>query len=174
MACTGAPQNWQYRTAAGYGCPDSTPNVCNSTYYGFTNQIRWASRMFKSIMTANPDWYTPYVVGNNSILWNPNADCGRSNVTIQNRSTQALYNYTPYRPNQAALSAGYGTGNACSSYGNRNFFLYFNDWFGTSYRGPLWRTVTSGDLYYIDDGKKFIVPSMDVMEQFGMHLHISY
>lgn len=163
-----APQNWQYRTAAGYGCPDSTPNVCNSSYYGFTNQIRWAGRMFKSIMVADPNWRTPYLVGTNSILWNPNTGCGRSTVVIQNRATQALYNYTPYRPNQAALNAGYGTGDGCSSYGNRNFFLYFNDWFGVSYRGPLWRTVNSGDLFYIEDGKKFIVPSMDIVTQFGM------
>lgn len=163
-----APMNWQYTSAAGYGCPDSTPNVCDSKYYGFTNQVRWASRMFSSIMTASPNWYTPYLVGANSILWHPSGSCGRSNVTIQNRATQALYNYTPYRPNQAALNAGYGTGDGCSSYGNRNFFLYFNDWFGTSYRGPLWRTVTSDDLYYIDDGKKFTVPSMDLMTQFGM------
>ena len=36
----------------------------------------------------------------------------------------------PYRPNAAALANLYGTGDACSAYGNRNFWRYFNDWFG--------------------------------------------
>ncbi|MCW2763410.1 MAG: exported protein of unknown function, partial [Marmoricola sp.] len=63
--------------------------------------------------------------------WSPNSSCGGSTVNIQNRSTQALYNYTPYQPNQSALNAGYGTGDGCGAYGNRNFYLYFTDWFGS-------------------------------------------
>jgi len=73
------------------------------------------------------------VLGNNSIKWSPNDSCGSSTVYIQNLATAALYDYTPYRPNQASLSAGYGTGDSCSSYGNRNFYLYFTDWFGSTY-----------------------------------------
>jgi len=124
------PLSVQYRTATGYGCPDTAP--CDSQYYGLTNQLTWAARMFRAIMNNSPTWYTPYVLGNNSIRWNPSASCGSSTVNIQNRATQALYNYTPYRPNQAALNAGYGTGDSCSSYGNRNFYLYFKDWFGST------------------------------------------
>ena len=30
----------------------------------------------------------------------------------------------------AALEAGTGEGDACSSYGNRNFSLIYTDWFG--------------------------------------------
>lgn len=40
----------QYRTATGYGCPDSGPNNsanCNSSYYGFTNQLTWTAKMFR-------------------------------------------------------------------------------------------------------------------------------
>ena len=121
------PLNQQYRSATGYGCPDTAP--CDSQYYGLTNQVRWASRMFRSIMNANPSWYTPYVLGNNYIRYSPTASCGGSNVYITNRATQALYNYTPYQPNQGALNAGYGTA-SCGAYGNRNFYLYFVDWFG--------------------------------------------
>lgn len=119
----------QYRTATGYGCPDTAP--CDSEYFGLTNQLRWAARMFRAIMNDSPTWYTPYNLGNNQIPWHPNSGCGTSTVNIQNRATKALYNYTPYRPNQAALNAGYGTGDNCSSYGNRNFYLYFRDWFGS-------------------------------------------
>ena len=122
------PLSTQYRSATGYGCPDTAP--CDSQYYGLTNQIRWSGRMFRAIMNASPTWYTPYTVGNNYIRWSPNSSCGGSVVNILNRSTQALYNYTPYQPNQSALNAGYGTGDSCGAYGNRNFYLYFTDWFG--------------------------------------------
>ena len=128
------PLNSQYRTATGYGCPDTA--ACDSTYYGFTNQLNWAAKMFRAIMDQSPTWYSPYVVGNNYVRWNPNSACGGSTVNIQNLATVALYDYTPYQPNQAALNAGYGTGDSCSSYGNRNFFLYFSDWFGSPISSP--------------------------------------
>lgn len=130
------PLNSQYRTATGYGCPDTAG--CDSQYYGFTNQVRWSARMFRAILNNSPTWYTPYVIGNNYIQYNPQASCGGSTVNIQNRATQALYNYTPYQPNQAALDAGYGTAPPCGAYGNRNFYLYFTDWFGS----------TKGNSYY--------------------------
>jgi hypothetical protein len=87
--------------------------------------------MFHAIMTASPTWYTPYILGNNYIQYNPSSSCGGSTVNIQNRATQALYNYTPYQPNQGALNAGWGTA-SCGSYGNRNFYLYFVKWFGST------------------------------------------
>lgn len=122
------PLNYQYRTATGYGCPDTAP--CDTQYYGLTNQLTWSARMFRAILNNSPTWYTPYILGNNYIQYSPDASCGGSTVNIQNRATQALYNYTPYQPNQAALNAGYGTA-PCGAYGNRNFFLYFRDWFGS-------------------------------------------
>ena len=116
----------QYRTAMGYGCPDTA--ACDSQYYGLTNQIQWAARMYRAIMNDSPTWYTPYELGNNFIRYSPDSNCGGSTVNIQNRATQALYNYTPYQPNQAALNAGWGTA-PCGAYGNRNFYLYFTSWF---------------------------------------------
>lgn len=162
------PEPWQYRSAMGYGCPDSTPGVCDSQYYGFTNQVRWAARMYHAIITASPTWYTPYVVGNNYIQWNPNAGCGGTNVYIQNRATQALYNYTPYQPNQAALNAGYGTGDGCSSYGNRNFFLYFRDWFGSSQQSPIVRSPSSPTYYLITNNKKYAIANGDILYAYGL------
>ena len=124
------PLDTQYRTATGYGCPDTAP--CDTQYFGLTNQLGWSGRMFRAILNNSPTWYTPYVLGNNVIQWNPSTSCGAGFVNIVNRSTQALYNYTPYQPNQAALNAGYGSGDSCSSYGNRNFYNYFTDWFGST------------------------------------------
>lgn len=128
------PVNTQYKTATGYGCPDTAP--CDSKYYGLVNQLDWAAHLFHSVMTQDPGWYSPYVVGNNFIRWNPNTKCGGSTVKIENWATAALYDYTPYRPNQAALNAGWGTGDSCSSYGNRNFYSYFTQWFGSTRTVP--------------------------------------
>ena len=123
------PLNIQYRSATGYGCPDTAP--CDSQYYGLTNQLDWAGKMFRAIIDDSPTWYTPYNLGTNFIRYSPTASCGGSNVNIQNRATQALYNYTPYQPNQGALNAGWGTA-SCGAYGNRNFYLYFTSWFGST------------------------------------------
>jgi len=129
------PISIQYRSATGYGCPDhGVP--CDTNYYGFINQVRWAARMYRAIMNNSPTWYTPYVLGNNYIQYNPEASCGGSNVYIRNRATQALYNYTPYQPNQASLDAGWGTIPSCGAYGNRNFYLYFTTWFGSTRGAP--------------------------------------
>lgn len=167
------PGAWRYRTAMGYGCPDSTPNVCNSAYYGFTNQMRWAGRMFRSIMNADPNWSTPYILGNNNIKWHPtNTSCGTSVVFIQNRATQALYNFTPYRPNQAALNAGYGLGDGCSTYGNRNFYLYFTDWFGPTisgrYPSPLFKSESSPTIYAVADNMKYPMANFLVINAYGL------
>ena len=118
------PNDKDYRKATGYGCPDTS--VCSAQYYGFKNQVRRAAELFRVVMDGG---WTNYPVGNNYIKYNPNAACGGSVVNVQNRATSALYRYTPYQPNAGALAAGYGTA-SCGAYGNRNFYLYFEDWFG--------------------------------------------
>lgn len=146
------PLKTQYKTATGYGCPDNA--ACDSDYYGFTNQVTWTGRMYRAILNDSPTWYTPYVLGNNYIQYNPDSSCGGSTVNIQNRATKALYNYTPYQPNKGALNAGWGTA-SCGSYGNRNFYLYFTQWFGStkeqfvSLARPRWMQIKA-DTYKMD------------------------
>ncbi len=123
------PNNNQYRSATGYGCPDTA--ACNSKYYGFKNQIRNAAALFRNVLDYGYSVY-PEKTHGVYISYSPNSACGRSEVYIENRATAALYRYTPYQPNAAALNAGYGIGDGCSAYGNRNFYLYFNSWFGDS------------------------------------------
>ena len=118
------PNNGDYRKATGFGCPDTA--ACSSQYYGFKNQVRNAVALFRTVLDGG---WTNYPVGNNYVQYNPNAACGGSVINIQNRATSALYRYTPYQPNAGALAAGYGTA-PCGAYGNRNFYLYFEDWFG--------------------------------------------
>jgi len=139
------PLNIQYRSATGYGCPDTA--VCDSQYYGLTNQVTWAAKMFRAIINDSPTWYTPYVLGDNYIRYSPDASCGGSTVTIANRATQALYNYTPYQPNAAAIAAGWGSA-PCGAYGNRNFYLYYTNWFGSTTGTPSYGySVVSRDVY---------------------------
>jgi hypothetical protein len=129
------PGAGRFTHAMGYACPDH--GVCDPKYYGFFYQVYNAAWQFKKYQ-AQPS-FRGYVAGRwNTIQWKPiqytpvYKDCGTSSVYIQNQATAGLYIYTPYRPNAAALSSMYGQGDSCSSYGNRNFWLYFTDWFGSS------------------------------------------
>ena len=129
------PSDWRYTIAMGQGCPDTAE--CDTRYYGFFNQVYGAAWQLKRY--ANPpgtsQYYTWYAPGKTwNIRWHPDATCGSSPVYIQNQATANLYYYTPYQPNAAALRAGYGEGDGCSAYGNRNFYNYFTDWFGST--GP--------------------------------------
>lgn len=154
------PSSLQYRKAAGYGCPD-TAN-CDSTYYGFFNQVYNAAYQFKKYQ-ADPGSRS-YVAGRwNTIQWKPNTDCGTSSVYIENQATAGLYLYTPYRPNEAALNNMSGTGDGCSSYGNRNFWALMTDWFGDTHGGSsIVRDTGSGTLYLISGTTKYRLPSMEV------------
>ncbi|WP_431246825.1 cell wall-binding repeat-containing protein [Leifsonia xyli] len=105
---------------------------------GFYNQVYKAAWQFKRY--GNPpgtsDFFNWLPIGQvSAIRYNPNTACGSGNVTIRNQATAALYYYTPYQPNAAALANLYGTGDACSAYGNRNFWRLYTDWFGSSTSG---------------------------------------
>lgn len=124
------PTIYQYTHATGFACYDNG-QPCVSDYDGFFYQVWAAARQFQRYGQAPFTWYPVGAVSN--ILYQANKpECGTKAVYIKNRATAALYYYTPYTPNQAALSAGYGTGDACSAYGNRNFYQFFVDWFGST------------------------------------------
>ena len=125
------PTAKMYTRAAGYGCPDNGTGTCDPSYEGLQNQLYRSGWQYQKY-AATPANYSYRAGRNNIIKWDVPAECGTSTVYIQNQATAGLYNYTPYRPNQAALDAGYGTGDYCSAYGNRNFWLYFTDWFGST------------------------------------------
>ena len=139
-----SPSAGRYRAAMGAGCPDTAP--CDADYYGFFDQVHYGAFLLKRY-TQPPgtgpgtDYPTRfdlrYAVGTTSaIQYHPDAArCGTTPVFVENQATHALYVYTPYTPNPAALATSYSTGDPCSSYGNRNFYSYYSDWFGTV-RGP--------------------------------------
>lgn len=151
------PSAWRYRSAMGYGCPD-TGAGCDAQYFGFQNQVWRAARQFQ-LYRLRPTSYNYRAGVNNQIGFHPNAACGAQTVYIQNSATAALYNYTPYVPNAAALSAMPGTGNSCSSYGNRNFWMYYWEWFGSpTISSSLLRTQADPTVYVVSGTEKYPIP----------------
>ena len=141
----------KYQIAMGFGCPDTAP--CDAQYYGFYNQVYKAAWQFRSY-AVNPKNFNHKTGAWNNVRYHPNAACGSSPVYIANQATAGLYNYTPYQPDKKALDAGYGTGGTCSSYGNRNFFAYFQDWFAES----SFVTVGAIDTWYKNGGAAIVGP----------------
>lgn len=117
--------------AMGYACPDTGP----CTVLGFDAQMYFGALQLNTYK-ASRFGVQP---GLRAVRYHPNAACGSGNVMIANFATAALYNYTPYQPNAAALANLGGQGDGCSSYGNRNFWVFYNNWFGspTGPRSPF-------------------------------------
>lgn len=132
------PFQKQYLYAMGAHCPDSGPGGsanCDVNYSGFSLQMDEAAALMRWYLDSmTQSWWQykkPYQV--NNILWNVvERGCGGGDVYIESKATAALYTYTPYQPNQAALNNMYSTGDNCSAYGNRNFWRVFTDWFGST------------------------------------------
>jgi len=123
------PTQWAYDQATGFACPDTAP--CDAGYSGFFFQVWYAARQFKYYQ------WKPQVFNHQANRWNnirlsPIASCLSLPVFIQNQATAGLYNYTPYQPNPSALQNMYGEGDICGSYGNRNFWSIYTDWFGST------------------------------------------
>jgi hypothetical protein len=153
------PSSWRFDKALGQGCPDTAP--CDPAYAGFFYQIYGAARQMQ--IYAEGRWFTYYAPGKTwNILYHPNKACGSAPVRVENKATAALYYYTPYQPNQAALNAGYGTGDGCSSYGNRNFYQFFTDWFGST-QAPSTSSATlaqvpgRAEIYLVQSGIRYHV-----------------
>lgn len=121
------PTERQYGFATGFACIDNGL-PCPSDQSGFFYQVWSAAKQLKKYGSPPFTWYP---VGQTvQINYSPNPSCGSSPVVIANRATAALYYYTPYTPNVAALSNLYGVGDNCSSYGIRNFWRLYFQWFG--------------------------------------------
>lgn len=109
--------------AMGYACPDTGP----CTVLGFDQQIYLGALQLNTYKAAKFGMQP----GVHNILLNPVVACKTQTVHVRNYATAALYNYTPYVPNAAALANLSGLGDGCSSYGNRNFWVFYNNWFGS-------------------------------------------
>lgn len=143
------PTQSQYLYPMGAHCPDSTG--CDPNYAGFSIQISESAALFRYYLdNMNQPWWPYKKQGNNSVLYNPQTSCGSSVVNIQSKATAALYTYTPYQPNQAALNNLYGSGDSCSAYGNRNFWRIFSDWFGSTQTNIPYAWSLVSENFYSD------------------------
>lgn len=130
------PLKSQYKYAMGYACPDSGPGYsanCDSSKSGLYKQVdlaAWQLKYYKD----HPNDYR-YKIGWNDIQYSPDPSCGTKKVYIENMATLSLYIYTPYTPNDGAL-ANYPGQAPCGAYGNRNFFMFFSEWFGSPSTPP--------------------------------------
>ncbi|MGK9148917.1 hypothetical protein KXS11_14905 [Plantibacter flavus] len=133
-----SPSEYGYARAMGWGCPDTGPGFsasCDADYFGFQNQVYRSAWQFRQytlypVNVPGESYQRAYHLGKVYIQYNPDTQCGGSQVDIRNQATANLYLYTPYQPNAAALANVSGTGDACSAYGNRNFWRLYTEWFG--------------------------------------------
>lgn len=157
------PSDWRFDKAMGFGCPDTA--ACDPTYGGFFYQIYYGARQFQRYAQA-PTRYNYQVGRTNNILFHPSASCGSKAVYISNQATAGLYNYTPYQPNAAALANLYGTGDSCSSYGNRNFWRYFWEWFGDpTLSSTLIKATGDNRIFLVADGVRYHVTDWSTYQE---------
>ena len=167
----------QYTYAMGAYCPDTAP--CDTNYAGFSIQVSESAELLRWYLdNMNQPWWQYKKLGNNSILYNPSSSCGSSIVNIETMATAALYTYTPYQPNAAALSvvtnSSPGGSVPCGAYGNRNFWWYFNKWFNSTYANDTYTAHPDGTLialgprvYLIENGTKRWITNGDVFTSYG-------
>lgn len=149
-----APSDWNVQQAMGQACPDTAP--CDPRFSGLGPQIVGGVNQLK-IYKAGRFAKQP---GVHYIQYNPDVRCGGSNVNIENYATAALYNYTPYQPNASSIRAGYGEGDTCGAYGNRNFFHFYNDWFGSSQDASVSPIVRVGTaIHVVSNGRRYHIGS---------------
>lgn len=168
--------NWplfsQYRYAMGARCPDSGPGGsanCDPAYAGFSIQMYEAAALMRSYLNnMNEPWWQYKRVGSGKVFadgtnsnyvgWNvAPRGCGGTVLNIETKATAALYTYTPYQPNHAALDNMYGTGDNCSAYGNRNFWRVYWDWFGDTRHSEPYRWSLRSITLYSDTARTNIV-----------------
>ncbi|MDN4484318.1 hypothetical protein [Demequina lignilytica] len=151
-----APSARAFAYAMGAGCPDTAP--CDVDYAGFYEQVYYGAKLLKGYTLTNSNHYTRYQAGTTAqVAYHPNsyrtpATCGFATVDVVNQATHALYVYTPYTPNQALLDGG---SDACSSYGNYNFWKLYSSWFGPTRTSDSLMTAAGTSTTYLvtPDGK---------------------
>lgn len=172
-------------TAMGYGCPDGGSCPTDpATMSGFSKQVihaAWLLKFGQERALGNTGWniqLTNYP--QNGDVWDNSDDpatcyggpmtqgllsrgCGQSAtyydgyttidgtaVHMDTGATSALYWYTPHFA------------------GNENFFNIFSSWFGSTTVPRAFKTPGSGTVYVQASGYKFSVPSMAMLQDYGI------
>jgi hypothetical protein len=157
------PTEYKYRAALGMSCPDSNLAQCGQVDAGFFMQLYKGAGQFQWYNDVRGS-FTYHKVGRiSNIRYDTDASCGTKPVLIKSWATAALYYYTPYTPNAAALANLYSTGDSCSAYGNRNFWRYYTDWFGSTIGGGFLLKGSGSDIYLIVDNNRYRIPDQDMV-----------
>lgn len=161
----------QYKSAMGYGCPESQ-SVCDAQYYGFFNQVHLGATLLRvgeardcGDTSTFSNWYV-----------DPKWQLGKS-ISVDGRvtylgtcATGSLYNYTPHRPDSAYTLAADGH----YYYGNYNFINFFTNYFGPTSSSnlpvgvSLVSATSSGRVYLVDGSNYYYVPSWDILVAYGV------
>ena len=156
------PTDSKYNKALGYKCPDTGP--CDPKVGTFFWQLYRGAGQLQWYGDPRGSFTYLSVGSTKQISYQANnPGCGKKSVTIKSQATAALYYYTPYTPNDAAMANLYGTGDSCSAYGNRNFWRYFTDWFGDPIGGGFLLKSAQSQPYLVIEGKKYLVDSADTV-----------
>lgn len=157
------PSPRAYDFALGMDCPD-TPSGCSAASAGFFWQLyKGVGQLNYYSNPAGPFTWLRVGATVNILYQAGRPECGRQQFVLQNKATAALYYYTPYVPNQAALTNLYGLGDRCSAYGNRNFWRFFSDWFGSPIGGGFLLKAAKGDTFLIVDEVKYRIPDEELL-----------
>ena len=70
-------------------------------------------------------------------------------------------------PNKASLANLRGTGDNCSSYGNRNFWRFYWDWFGSPIGGGFLLKSATSDPYFISNDIKYPLSDPELVKELG-------
>ena len=162
------PYQRMYDFALGMNCPDTAD--CAKSSAGFFYQLYKGAGQLQ--WYGDPRGSFTYLrVGSNitrryqaaNVEASKKIDCGAKTFPLKSQATAALYYYTPYTPNDAALKNLYGTGDSCSAYGNRNFWRFYTDWFGSTIGGGFLLKSAESNVYFIIDDKKYLIEDADTV-----------
>jgi len=162
------PTKRMYDFAMGMNCPDTADCALSSAgffyqMYKGAGQLQWYGDPRGS--------FTYLRVGTNitrrhqaaNVEASRGIDCGSKTFMLKSQATASLYYYTPYVPNDAAMKNLYGTGDACSAYGNRNFWRFYTDWFGNTIGGGFLLKSSESGTYFIIDNNKYLIDDPDTV-----------
>ena len=163
LITNGNPTKRSYDFALGMNCPD-TASGCSASSAGFfwqlykgAGQLQWYGDPRGSFTYLKVGQNITRRYQDRQVENAKGIDCGSKTFQLKSQATAALYYYTPYTPNAAAMANLYGSGDACSAYGNRNFWRYYTDWFGSPVGGGfLLKSETSGTYLIVED-KKYLI-----------------
>jgi hypothetical protein len=158
------PSARAYSAAVGYGCPDVPNSSCGKSWPGLFLQLWKAAGQFQWYGDPRGSFTSLKVGKTVKVAYAISGSCGTKSFLLKSQATAALYYYTPYTPNDAALNNLYGLGDGCSQYGNRNFWRFYNDWFGSPISGGFLVQADGTDPYLIVDGTKYPIHDPSVVD----------